>query len=39
MWQPEANTKRQATEHDWLPSLLGDGGKDSEEKNTLVLAD
>ncbi len=32
MRQPEANTKRQATEHNWLPLLLADGDKESEEK-------
>jgi hypothetical protein len=26
-WRPETHTKRQATQHGCLPSLLGDGDK------------
>jgi hypothetical protein len=37
MRQPEANTKRQATEHNWLPLLLADGDKESEEKKYFGL--
>ncbi len=41
---PETHTKRQATLHGCLPSLLGDGDKGietvyGEEKNILYLAD
>jgi hypothetical protein len=39
--QPEAHTKRQATQQAWLPSLLGDGDKGIEivfDKGTLCLA-
>ncbi len=39
---PETHTKRQATQHDYLPSLLGDGAKRikkvyGEEKKYFVL--
>jgi hypothetical protein len=33
--QPETHTKRQATQHGYLPSLLGDGDKEIEKKNIL----
>jgi hypothetical protein len=40
----ETHIKRQVTQHDCLPSLLGDGGRwieilYSEERNILYLAD
>jgi hypothetical protein len=32
LWlEPETHTKRQATQHDCLPSLLGDGDRGIEE--------
>jgi hypothetical protein len=43
-FDPETHTKRQATQHGCLPSLLGDGNKRietvyGEEKNTSYWAD
>jgi hypothetical protein len=40
-FKPETRTKRQATQHGFLPSLLGDGDREiekvySEEKNFVL---